>query len=105
MSICLLPATSPVLSHLTATLDGIRTIRTFAVEDQLMEDFDGHYEARNGVAYSHMGTFGWFQFNNNLLGALFNTAAVFACLLIVDLNIQVLGRLDIWVFKWVNQFM
>lgn len=78
---------SPVLTQLSATLDGIHTIRAFNVQHRLTEDFDEHYNTLCGAWFSHIGIFGWFQFHIDLIAALFSTAATFGCLLVVDYNL------------------
>ena len=52
-----------------------------------MEDFDGYYDCICGTWISHMGVFGWFQTNTNLIASVFISIATFACLAVQDLHL------------------
>ena len=80
-------ANSPVLTHLSASIEGIHTIRAFNVQQCLEHDFDQHYDSYLGTWFSHASVYGWFQFHAKLGAAFFCTAATFACVLVVDFNL------------------
>ena len=65
-------ATSPTLTHLNSTLDGMCTIRAFKVGTQCVDDFAGHYDNRMGGWDTGLNMWGWFQIRNNCITAVFN---------------------------------
>ena len=66
-----------MLTHLNATLEGVQTIRAFNAEQGCTEDFHGHYNVFYGGWFTEISVFGWFQFRNNLMAALFNSVSAF----------------------------
>lgn len=55
-------ARSPVYSHLTATLQGLTTIRAFGAQEILKQEFDGYQNAYSSAYFMFLGanrTFGF----------------------------------------------
>lgn len=55
-------ARSPVYSHLTATLQGLTTIRAFGAQEILKQEFDGYQNAYSSACFMFLGanrTFGF----------------------------------------------
>lgn len=63
----LLLARSPVFSHLSASLQGLTTIRAFGAQDILKDEFDKHQNLHSAVYYMFLAanrTFGfWLDFH------------------------------------------
>lgn len=48
-------AKSPVFSHISATLNGLSTIRALQAEDLLRKEFDNHQDLNTGVYFMFLG--------------------------------------------------
>ena len=78
---CWLSAHSPMLTHLNASLEGAHSIRAFEAEDRCTKHFYEHYDLYTSCWFTEMAVFGWFQFRNNSISAVFNAVAVFMCVI------------------------
>ncbi len=67
-----------MLSHLSATLDGMETIRAFKAESRCMQDFDTHHTHHMATWMNEMSVFCWFIFWANGLGALYSGFVIFS---------------------------
>lgn len=56
MFICVFAARSPVFTHLSATLNGLSTIRAFDAQKVLIEEFDNHQDLHSGCWYMFITT-------------------------------------------------
>ncbi|ELT96689.1 hypothetical protein CAPTEDRAFT_132588, partial [Capitella teleta] len=77
-------AHSPALTHLSATLEGIHTIRSSKNESLCIRDFDGHYDFFLGSWLTIIGVVSWFMFRIQFLAALFNVVACILCVTMAD---------------------
>lgn len=50
-------AKSPVFSHISATLNGLSTIRAFQAEELLRQEFDGHQDLNTGTYFMALGKY------------------------------------------------
>ena len=78
---------SPVLTHLSASIEGLHTIRAFHREDRLSEDFNGHMDCVNGVYYTYFNVWGWFTITCDAISAIFSITVLFTCLTLAAHNI------------------
>lgn len=51
----ILPARSPVFAHLSATLQGLTTIRAFGAQEILTIEFDNHQNLHSSAYYLFLG--------------------------------------------------
>ncbi|XP_055606100.1 ATP-binding cassette sub-family C member 4-like [Uranotaenia lowii] len=73
---------SPIFSHISTTLHGLSTIRSFAVQDLLISEFDQHQNLNTGALYMfHDGRVA-FGFVLDLIFFVFLTVVTFGFLLI-----------------------
>ncbi|XP_077987381.1 ATP-binding cassette sub-family C member 4-like [Glandiceps talaboti] len=72
---------SPVFSHLSATLQGLCTIRAFNAETIFVEEFDSHQDLHTEGWFLFLASSRWFGIRIDLLCACFTTAVAFCCVL------------------------
>ena len=70
-------ARSPAFSHLSATLQGLHTIRAFGSQAKFLEDFDRHQDINTAARFLFLATGRWFTVRLDLLCALFVTSVSF----------------------------
>ncbi len=75
------PAHSPMLGHITSSMEGLHTIRAFCSQEVVTEQFDGHYNFYLGCWFCDVMMFCWFMLRTNLSTAVFAMAVIFTCLL------------------------
>ncbi|KAK6195727.1 hypothetical protein SNE40_001092 [Patella caerulea] len=68
---------SPVFSHLSASLQGLHTIRAFNMEEKFIDEFDLHQDQHTESWYLFLATSRWFAVRLDWLCALFITAVTF----------------------------
>ncbi|XP_033213303.1 probable multidrug resistance-associated protein lethal(2)03659 [Belonocnema kinseyi] len=76
---------SPVFSHLSATLQGLTTIRAFNAEQILTNEFDNHQDLHSSAWFIFFSCARLFGYYLELLCSLY-VAIVVYCFLLVDLN-------------------
>ena len=66
-------ARSPVIGHLTASLDGLTTIRSHNAQNILRQQFDRHQDLHSSTAYMYLTTNRAFGFYLDMLCAIYIT--------------------------------
>lgn len=66
-------AKSPVFTHLSATLQGLSTVRAFEAEKILVKEFDNHQDTHSACWFMVLSTTAVFSFSIDLLCFLFIT--------------------------------
>jgi ATP-binding cassette subfamily C (CFTR/MRP) protein 4 len=74
-----LAARSPVFSHLSATLQGLHTIRAFGAEGKFTEEFDCHQDLHTESWFLFLSSSRWLAIRLDWLCAIFVTAVSFCC--------------------------
>ncbi|KAK3096011.1 hypothetical protein FSP39_021917 [Pinctada imbricata] len=83
---------SPVFSHLSASLQGLHTIRAFGVQGKFMAEFDSHQDLHTESWFLFLTTSRWLAVRLDWMCALFVTAVSFCCVLVSDsLNAGLVG--------------
>uniref|UniRef100_A0A665T414 Multidrug resistance-associated protein 4 n=2 Tax=Echeneis naucrates TaxID=173247 RepID=A0A665T414_ECHNA len=75
---------SPVLSHLSSSLQGLPTIRAFGAERRWKKAFDAHQDLHSGAWFLFLMTSRWFALCLDSICAVFITSTVFGCILLRD---------------------
>uniref|UniRef100_A0A8D3BPU4 Multidrug resistance-associated protein 4 n=1 Tax=Scophthalmus maximus TaxID=52904 RepID=A0A8D3BPU4_SCOMX len=75
---------SPVLSHLSSSLQGLWTIRVFGAEGRLKRDFDAHQDLHSEAWFLFLMTSRWFALCLDSLCSVFITFTTFACIFLRD---------------------
>ncbi|XP_060923036.1 ATP-binding cassette sub-family C member 4-like [Limanda limanda] len=75
---------SPVLSHLSTSLQGLWTIRAFRAEDRLKKAFDAHQDLHSEAWFLFLMTSRWFALCLDSICAIFITCTAFACIFLRD---------------------
>lgn len=75
---------SPVFSHLSASLQGLHTIRAFAVQDKFQEEFDNHQNLHTESWFLFLATSRWLAVRLDWMCAIFVTAVAFLCVALAD---------------------
>ena len=70
-------ARSPVFSHLSASLQGLQTIRAFSVQNKFIEEFDNHQNLHTEAWFLFLATSRWLAIRLDWLCAMFVTAVSF----------------------------
>ena len=81
-------AESPVLGHLSNSIDGVHTILAFGADEHLSEEFGLHYDTMIASWYTTLATFVWFQLHCNLTGCLLNVCMIATCFFGADCKID-----------------
>lgn len=68
---------SPVFSHLSATLQGLTTIRAFGQHEILQKEFDKHQDYHSSAWFMFLSTSQAFGFYLDCFSFIFNTAVIF----------------------------
>ena len=77
-------ARSPVFSHLSATLQGLHTIRAFSVEEKFVEEFDAHQDLHSESFFLFLASSRWLAVRIDWICVLFITAVSFLCVIAAD---------------------
>ncbi|CAH1244777.1 ABCC3 [Branchiostoma lanceolatum] len=72
---------SPVFSHLSATLQGLWTIRAFGAQESFQQEFDAHQDLHSEAWFLYISCTKWMAVRLDILVALFITAVVFCSVL------------------------
>ena len=75
-------ARSPVFSHTTASIEGLTTIRAFAAERMLINEFDHHQNANSSAYFLFVATTRGFAFWIDLISTFYVAAVVFSFLIL-----------------------
>ena len=70
-------ARSPLYSHISTTLQGLPTIRTFEKEDVALDQFHRYQNEHSKGWYLYLIAIRWFAQKIDILGALFLAAVAF----------------------------
>ncbi|XP_067669590.1 ATP-binding cassette sub-family C member 4-like isoform X2 [Haliotis asinina] len=75
---------SPVFSHLSASLQGLHTIRAMSMEGKFMDEFDSHQDLHTEAWFLFLSTSRWLAVRLDWLCAIFVTAVSFCSVLAAD---------------------
>lgn len=75
---------SPVFSHLSASLQGLHTIRAFGVQDKFKEEFDNHQNLHTEAWFLFLATSRWFAIRLDWMCVIFVTAVAMLCVALSD---------------------
>ncbi|XP_022343366.2 ATP-binding cassette sub-family C member 4-like isoform X1 [Crassostrea virginica] len=85
---------SPVFSHLSASLQGLHTIRAMRVQEKFCEEFDNHQNLHTESWFLFLSSSRWLAIRLDWMCAVFVTAVSFACVFLAkDLNAGLVGLL------------
>ncbi|XP_052786000.1 ATP-binding cassette sub-family C member 4-like [Mya arenaria] len=83
---------SPVFSHLSASLQGLHTIRAFGVQKTFIEEFDAHQDLHTEPLFLSFASSRWLAIRLDWLCFVFASAVSFCCVLTADyLNAGLVG--------------
>ncbi|XP_060072940.1 ATP-binding cassette sub-family C member 4-like isoform X1 [Ylistrum balloti] len=83
---------SPVFSHLSASLQGLHSIRAFSVQDKFMEEFDNHQDLHSEAWFMFLSTSRWLAVRLDWICAIFVTiVAVLSVLMSKDMDAGKVG--------------
>ncbi|XP_040888393.1 ATP-binding cassette sub-family C member 4-like [Toxotes jaculatrix] len=75
---------SPVFSHLSSSLQGLRTIRAFGAQERLKKAFDAHQDLHSEAWFLFLMTSRWFALCLDSICSIFITFTTFGCILLRD---------------------
>uniref|UniRef100_A0A668S4I0 Multidrug resistance-associated protein 4 n=1 Tax=Oreochromis aureus TaxID=47969 RepID=A0A668S4I0_OREAU len=75
---------SPVLSHLSSSLNGLSTIRASRSEEKLTKDFDAHQDLHSEAWFLFLMTSRWFALRLDSICSIFITLTAFGLILLRD---------------------
>lgn len=85
---------SPVFSHLSASLQGLHTIRALRVQEKFCEEFDNHQNLHTESWFLFLSSSRWLAVRLDWMCAIFITVVSFACVFLAkDLNAGLVGLL------------
>ena len=73
-----------MFSHLSASLQGLHTIRAFGVQSKFIEEFDNHQDLHTEAWFLFLATSRWLAIRLDWLCAMFVTAVSFCSVLAAD---------------------
>ena len=76
-------ARSPVFSHLSASLQGLHTIRALRVQKRFIKEFDTHQDLHSEAWFLFISTTGWFASKLDWICAIFVTVVAFSSVISV----------------------
>nr|XP_006820924.1 PREDICTED: multidrug resistance-associated protein 4-like [Saccoglossus kowalevskii] len=83
---------SPVFSHLSATLQGLCTIRAFNAEDIFVREFDDHQNLHTGAYFLHITMRAWLSLRLEIICACFISSVAFTAIAVAEgLNVILIG--------------
>nr|XP_057941813.1 ATP-binding cassette sub-family C member 4-like isoform X2 [Doryrhamphus excisus] len=77
-------ARSPVLSHLSCSLQGLWSIRAFRAEERLTKAFDSHQDCHSEAWFLFLMTSRWFALRLDSICSIFIAVATLGCILLRD---------------------
>ena len=77
-------ARSPVFSHLSATLQGLHTIRAYRAQEQFRDIFDWHLDLHSRAWFLFLCTNRWLGIIADLISWMFVVGVAFTCILAAD---------------------
>ena len=90
----LITARSPVFSHLSASLQGLQTIRAFGVQEKFVEEFDNHQDLHTEAWFLFLTASRWLAVRLDWLCAMFVAAVSFSCVLASESMYMITRDLD-----------
>ncbi|XP_062612836.1 ATP-binding cassette sub-family C member 4-like isoform X2 [Saccostrea cucullata] len=85
---------SPVFSHLSASLQGLHTIRALRVQEKFCEEFDNHQNLHTESWFLFLSSSRWLAVRLDWMCAIFVTAVSFACVFLAqELDAGLVGLL------------
>ncbi|XP_070787041.1 ATP-binding cassette sub-family C member 4-like [Enoplosus armatus] len=75
---------SPVLSHLSSSLQGLWTLRALRAEERLKKAFDAHQDLHSEAWFLFLMTSRWFALRLDSICSIFITFTTFGCILLRD---------------------
>ncbi|XP_078695256.1 ATP-binding cassette sub-family C member 4-like [Branchiostoma floridae x Branchiostoma belcheri] len=75
---------SPVFSHLSATLQGLWTIRAFGAQESFQQEFDSHQDLHSEAWFLFIACSRWLALRLDFLAAMFVTAVAFCSVLAAE---------------------
>ncbi|XP_075950709.1 ATP-binding cassette sub-family C member 4-like isoform X2 [Anarhichas minor] len=75
---------SPVISHLTSSLQGLWTIRALRAEERLKKAFDAHQDLHSEAWFLFLMTSRWFALRLDSICSVLITFSTFGCILLRD---------------------
>ena len=82
--ITLFAARSPLYSHISATIQGLLTIRTYKEEDEFMKKLHFYMNEHSKGWHAKLTTSRWFGLRLDLIGQLFITSVIFIAIPLAD---------------------
>ncbi|XP_033761066.1 multidrug resistance-associated protein 4-like isoform X2 [Pecten maximus] len=83
---------SPVFSHLSASLQGLHSIRAFSVQEKFMEEFDNHQDLHSEAWFMFLSTSRWLAVRLDWICGLFVTVvALLSVLMAKDMDAGKVG--------------
>ncbi|XP_071953210.1 ATP-binding cassette sub-family C member 4-like [Antedon mediterranea] len=77
---------SPIFSHLSATLQGLSTVRAFQAQKSFTNQFDGYQDHHSQAWYLFLTTSRYFGIWLDWLALVFVTAVTFGCIILFDVS-------------------
>lgn len=78
------PARSPVFSYVSATLQGIHTIRSMLMEEKFTQEFDAYQDKHSEAWFLFLATSRWLAIRLDWVCAMFVTAVTVCSVLAAD---------------------
>ena len=79
-------ARSPLYTHLSATLNGITTIRAFNMEEKMLSEFNACLDYQVGAYLTYLYATRWFCFRLDFTAFVFQLFSIFAPIIAVQFN-------------------
>ncbi|XP_048764978.2 ATP-binding cassette sub-family C member 4-like isoform X2 [Ostrea edulis] len=96
---------SPVFSHLSASLQGLHTIRALGVQERFCEEFDNHQNLHTESWFLFLSSSRWLAIRLDWMCGIFVTAVSFACVYLAkDLNAGLVGLLLTYAMTLMGMF-
>ena len=77
-------ARSPLYSHISATIQGLLTIRTYKEEDEFMKKLHFYMNEHGKSWHAKISTSRWFGLRLDLIGQIFITSVIFISIPLAD---------------------
>lgn len=92
-------ARSPVFSHLSASLQGLHTIRALRVQEKFCEEFDNHQNLHTESWFLFLSSSRWLAVRLDWMCAIFITVVSFACVFLAK------GLFRTWSYPWFDCYI